>query len=180
MPSVPLTSRRIYSFRFFKEYGPWLAISVVIFLTVIVSLPLLEVPFQRDEGGYAYTAQLLLSSPPPYGEVYAVRLSGIFLAYSLILAILGPTSVGINLGLLVVNAANVLLVFLLGKKLLGDLVGILAGTSYAALTLSISVLGFWAETEHFVLLPAMGGSSAGTRKDHKTLWLHRYLGYEIK
>ncbi len=140
---------------------PWLAICVVIFLTALVRLPLLDVPLQRDEGGYAYTAQLLLSGHPLYGEVYAMRLPGIFLAYALILAVFGPTGAGIHMGLLLVNAATIILVFMLGKRLFGNLAGVTAGTSYAVLTLSTSVLGLWAETEHLVVLPAIGGILVG-------------------
>lgn len=99
----------------------------------------------------------MLSGLPLYGEVYAMRLPGIFLAYALMLSVLGPTCAGIHMGLLLVNAATIMLVFLLGRILFGNRAGVMAGISYAALTLSTSVLGFWAKTEHFVVLPALCG-----------------------
>jgi len=47
--------------------------------------------------------------------------------------------------------------FLLGRLLISNVTGIATGISFLLMTLSPSVQGFWANSEHFVILPATGG-----------------------
>lgn len=118
---------------------------------------LLEVPLERDEGGYAYVAQRLLAGVPPYADAYTLRLPGVDLAYAAILAAFGPSTAGIRQGLIVVNAATTLLVHGLGTRLAGTLGALVAAAAFALLSLGQSVLGFSANAEQFVVLPAVGG-----------------------
>jgi len=64
---------------------------------------------------------------------------------------------GIHLGFLVINAATIILVFLLGKHLYDSYTGIIASAAFAILSVSPSVLGTSAHATHFVLSPAVGG-----------------------
>jgi 4-amino-4-deoxy-L-arabinose transferase-like glycosyltransferase len=73
------------------------------------------------------------------------------------MAVFGKTTAGIHLGLLVANAFTIVLVFFLGRRLLGDGAGLAASAVYAVMSLSKSLLGFSANAEHFVLLTALGG-----------------------
>jgi len=132
----------------------WLILIVVILLVIIIRVRLLDVPLERDEGEYAYAGQLILQGIPPFQEV---RMPGIYVAYALIMAVFGETPFGIHMGLLFVNMSTVLLLVLLGKKLHDLMSGVVAGASFAVLSLSRSVLGFSAQNEHFVLLPMLGG-----------------------
>lgn len=136
----------------------WLAI---LFLIVVGSsalrLRLLDVPLDRDEGEYAYMAQLLLEGTPPYAEAYNMKLPGIYLAYAGVLAVFGATPVGIRLGVLVVSAATTVLVFGLGRTLFGPTTGLAAAAAFAALAVNPAFLGFAGYAEHFVLLPGVAG-----------------------
>ena len=87
-----------------------------------------------------------------------MKFPGIYAAYAAIMSIFGQTITGIHLGLLLVNAATILLIFLLGRQLVNSVVGLVAGMSYAVLSVSPSVLGFAGHATHFVLLPALGGT----------------------
>jgi asparagine N-glycosylation enzyme membrane subunit Stt3 len=60
-------------------------------------------------------------------------------------------------GLLLINAATVILMFFLANRLFGPLAGLAAGSSYALLSTSESVLGFAGHATHFVVLAALGG-----------------------
>lgn len=62
------------------------------------------------------------------------------------------------MGLLLVNAAPIILIFLVGRQLANSVVGLAAGMSYAVLAVSPSVLGFAGHATHFVLLPVLGGT----------------------
>jgi len=73
------------------------------------------------------------------------------------MALFGETRTAIHFGLLLLNAATVIVLFSLGRRLYDDLTGVVAGASFAILSLSQSVQGIFANAEHFVILPAVGG-----------------------
>ena len=130
---------------------------LIILMTVVVRLGLIDVPLERDEGEYAYAGQLMLQGIPPYQQLYNMKLPGIYAAYACILAILGQTRQAIHLGLLVINALTILLVFVLAKRLYDAMVGMVAAAFFAVISLLPSVQGVFANSEHFVILPALGG-----------------------
>ena len=143
---------------------------VIIFVTII-RVRLLDVPLERDEGEYAYSGQLILQGIPPYEKAYNMKMPGIYAAYALILAIFGQTHTGIHLGLLFINAATTVLVFLLAKDLFDPVAGLVASSAYALLSIGQHVQGFSANAEHFVVLPAL----AGILLLRKAIGLQKYL-----
>ena len=135
----------------------WGAVLFVILITSLIRVHLLEVPLERDEGEYAYMAQLLLKGVPPYGAAYSMKFPGIYAAYALVMLVFGQTHAGVHLGLIVVNAATAVLVFLLARRLFDPLSGAAAGACFSVLSLSKTVQGMMANAEHFVILFAAGG-----------------------
>lgn len=136
------------------------AIALVMLAVVFFGLiryRLRDMPLERDEGEYAYSGQLLLQGIPPYKLAYSMKLPGIYVAYAAILAVFGQTPAGIHLGLLLVNALTILLLYCLTRRLAGRLAGSIAAASYAALSTSSSVMGFEAHATNFVVLPAIAG-----------------------
>ena len=138
-------------------YWDWIIIAMVIVSAAAIRVHLLGVPLERDEGEYAYAGQLILQGIPPYDLVYNMKMPGIYAAYALLMSALGQTHVAIHLGLLIVNAATALLLFLLGRKLFNAFTGITAAAAFALLSLGQQVQGIFANAEHFVILPAIGG-----------------------
>jgi hypothetical protein len=137
----------------------WCVLAVIVFgLVIAIRIRLLGIPLERDEGEYAYAGQLMLQGIPPYKLAYNMKFPGTYAAYAVIMSIFGQTILGIHLGLLVVNAATVALIFLLGRRLVNSTVGIAAATSYAVLSVSPSVLGLAAHATNFVMLPVLGGT----------------------
>ncbi len=130
---------------------------VVIALFAVIRYRLRDMPLERDEGEYAYSGQLLLQGIPPYKLAYNMKLPGIYAAYAAVMAIFGETPAGIHLGLLLVNAASIVFVYLLTSLLFGRLAGLIAACSYALLSTSTSVMGFEAHATNFVVLPALAG-----------------------
>ena len=159
-----------------RRYWVWAALVVVILFTAAVRVRLLEVPLERDEGEYAYAGQLILQGIPPYAQVYNMKMPGIYAAYALILAVFGQTHTGIHLGLLVINAATILLLFLLAKKLFDPFIGVAAAAAFALLSLGQSVQGVFANAEHFVILPALGGILLLVRGIDYQKWLSLLAG----
>src|SRR5438552_9016799 len=137
----------------------WWALGVIVFgVTIAIRIRLLGIPLERDEGEYAYAGQLMLQCIPPYKVAYNMKFPGTYAAYAVIMSIFGQTIAGIHLGLLLVNAASIVLIFFLGRRLVNYTAGIAAAASYAILSVSPSVLGFAGHATHFVMLPVLGGA----------------------
>jgi hypothetical protein len=135
-----------------------IVLAIVIAVVVFIRIHLLAIPLERDEGEYAYAGQLMLQGIPPYQLAYNMKFPGVYAAYALIMWIFGQTSIGIHLGLLIVNVASIVTVFLIARRLTGLIAGIAAAASYTILSASPSVLGLAAHATHFVMLPTLLGA----------------------
>lgn len=149
-----------------------------------VRLHLAGAPLERDEGEYAYAGQLILHGVPPYRLACGMKFPGTYYAYALILSLFGETARGIRVGLLLVNAATIGLVFALGRRLLGPLEAAIAAISFAVLTLDPWIMGLFAHATHFVVLPALAGllvalRAAETPRTRPFLWSGLLLGLAV-
>ncbi|MGE5214048.1 MAG: ArnT family glycosyltransferase [Nitrospirota bacterium] len=136
----------------------WWTLAIIVFgLVLAIRVRLLGIPLERDEGEYAYAGQLMLQGIPPYKLAYNMKFPGTYGAYAIVMSMFGQTIFGIHLGLILVNAATVALVFVLGRRVINQTAGFVAAASYALLSVSPTVLGFAAHATHFVMLPVLGG-----------------------
>lgn len=137
--------------------GPWLAVAAVILFVAVVRIRLMHLPLERDEGEYAFAGQLMLRGVPPYREAFNMKFPGTYAAYAMLMAVFGQTIEGIRLGFLVWNAATIVLIFLVGRRLLGAAAGVACGAAYGVLSMGVGVYGLEAHATHFVILPAVAG-----------------------
>ena len=138
--------------------GALITLLVVIAFLAIVRLRIAGVALERDEGEYAYAGQLILQGVPPYRLVYNMKFPGVYYAYSVILALFGQTAWGIHAGLLCVNAATVLIIYFLARRLLDDGLGaVVAAATFGILSIDRWIMGVFAHATHFVVLAAMSG-----------------------
>ena len=135
---------------------PWVGISLVILFVIVVRIRFLDVPLERDEGEFAYVGQLMLEGIAPYKMAYVTKLPGTAAVYALSMSLFGQTPAGIHWGLLLANVAAIVLVFLLAKRWFGAGVGLMAGATYALMSLSWGVYGNAAHATHFVAPAALG------------------------
>jgi hypothetical protein len=147
----------VFSKDFVTRNYTWGLLLLILLVAVALQVHLLDVPLERDEGEYAYAGQLMLQGFLPSTKVYNMKMPGIYGAYALLMAIFGQTPTGIHLGLMVVNLATIVFLFLLGKQLLDRTTGLIAAVSFAVLSVSQSLHGVFANAEHFVILPAVAG-----------------------
>jgi 4-amino-4-deoxy-L-arabinose transferase-like glycosyltransferase len=133
------------------------ALLLVILLVAGIRFHLRTMPLERDEGEYAYAGQLMLQGIPPYALAYNMKLPGTYAAYAAIMTVFGQTAAGIRLGVLLMNATTIILIFLLGRWLSGPLAGLAAATTYALLSTLPSLLGFAGHATHFVVLFVLAG-----------------------
>jgi hypothetical protein len=140
------------------RWGPAIALTIIICTVSAIRIRLLALPLERDEGEYAYAGQLILQGIPPYRLAYSMKLPGTFAAYALIMLLVGQTTAGIHLGLIIVNSITIVLIYFLGRRLFGRGCGIVAAGAFGLLSLSHSVFGLAAHATHFVTLFAVAGT----------------------
>ena len=142
-----------------KRFWTLVALMIVLLVVTAIRIRLLNMPLERDEGEYAYGAQLLLQGDSPYKHAYNVmlKLPGTCAAYALAMAVFGQTTVGIHSAVILINLATALLVFSLTKWICGEAAGVVAAGTFALLAISPPTLGLAAHAVHFILLPALAG-----------------------
>lgn len=133
-------------------------LAAAVALVVVVRVRLLALPLERDEGEYAYGAQLLLDGGLPYRDLYSMKWPGIYAAYALVFCCFGQSTRAIHAGLLVVNLATALGVYGLARTLLSRPFAAFAAAAFMVLSLSPSVHGVIANAEHFAIVWAVYGA----------------------
>ncbi len=148
----------------------WVAVSLFVVLAVptAIRIHLLNMPLERDEGEYAYGGQLILQGIPLYQAAYSMKWPGTNAAYALIMGIFGQTAGGIHTGLILVSLATAMGVFLLARRICGDIAGIVAAGTYALLSVTPDIYGLAGHATHFVMLFALGGIVLLQQLDDRT------------
>jgi hypothetical protein len=152
MPSAPQGNNTESGAHTSAQVWAWAAIALTILCICCVRVRLGDLPLERDEGEYAYAGQLMLQGIPPYQLAYNMKFPGTYVGYAVIMALFGQTTSGVHLGLLLVNALTTILMFFLGRRLLGSVGGTAAAVSYGLTSLSCGILGLAAHATHFVVL----------------------------
>ncbi len=140
-----------------EKYLPFVLLGIVFVGVAWVRFRLADVPLERDEGEYAYAAQLILQGIPPYELAYNMKFPGTYYAYALIIAAFGETIWGVHIGLLVLNIGTAVLLFILLRRFLEPFSAAIGTAGFAVLALDRWIMGIFAHATHFVLLPALAG-----------------------
>jgi hypothetical protein len=136
----------------------WIVLAAIVTAVLWARIRLSALPLERDEGEYAYSGQLLLQAISPYKLAYSMKFPGIAAVYAVVMSIFGESTTAVRIGLALANLVTVVLMFLLGRKVLGELGGIATAASYSVLSLMPHVLGTAAHATHFVVLFAAAGT----------------------
>src|ERR1700704_4545182 len=110
--SLPSPVQRLFRSR------AWIVVGLTVLFVLAVRVRLRDMPLERDEGEYAYAGQLILQGVPPYKEAYNMKLPGTYAAYAVSMAVFGQSDSAIHIGVALINAASIVLLFLIGRKLL--------------------------------------------------------------
>jgi hypothetical protein len=161
-------NRRSFNEMFQTGHFTWLLLALVLAANVAIRWHLRALPLERDEGEYAYAGQLLLQGVPPYQDAYNMKFPGVYYAYAAIMAVFGQTPEGIHLGILAVTSLSILLMFLIGKNLLGGRGGLMAAGIFGALSALPFAYGLAGHATHFVVLFVCAGSCALLLAENKT------------
>jgi hypothetical protein len=140
-----------------QSYLLFSLLAVALGAIIFARIRLLSVPLERDEGEFAYIGQLILKGIPPFAHAYTMKTPGVAILYALFLLLFGQTATAIHIGLLLINLACILMVFLLARPLVKLEGAMAAATSFAVLSVSQSMLGIFAHATHFIILFALAG-----------------------
>jgi hypothetical protein len=140
-----------------RRAWPWVLVCLVLVFTAAVRWRLRDLPLERDEGEFAYSAQSMLRGVPPYRDAYSKKLPGVSAAYAVFLKVFGETPAGIHTGTLLVNAGAIVLVFLVGRRLWCARAGAFSAATYGLLSLDPGSFGLAGHATHFVVLAALAG-----------------------
>jgi 4-amino-4-deoxy-L-arabinose transferase-like glycosyltransferase len=141
--------------------GTWLIWSLLVAslcLCIFVRVRLLSLPLERDEGEYAYGAQLLLEHRGLlYRDIHSLKWPGMFGMYALGFFMGGASAVEIHAQLLVLNLLSAGGMFLLACELVHRREALFAVTIFLVLSVLPCIQGFIANAEHFVNFFAIFG-----------------------
>src|SRR6184192_1911404 len=114
-----------------RHIYPWIMLVLAIGFSASVRWRLRQMPLERDEGEFAYAGQLMLKGLPPYVGAYNQKFPGVTAAYAVIMSVFGQTASGIHLGVCLVNALTIVLIFLLARRLWDSIAGAAAAVTFA-------------------------------------------------
>jgi len=155
-------------------------------LVVAPRLIFLQVPFERDEGCYAYVSDTIDRGDLPYRDAFDHKPPGIYYLYNLSFKLFGRSVEAPRVTALFFSAVAALLTHLLVRKLGGTLwAGVVSMAFLGLASASPVYTGFDANTEIFTLPFLLGGcvallGRARTRCRFFTSGLLFGLGFVIK
>jgi 4-amino-4-deoxy-L-arabinose transferase-like glycosyltransferase len=127
-------------------------------LVVMLRSPLASLPFERDEGEYAYIAQRWVRGDLPYRDTFDQKPPAAFAFYALAFALGGERPVAVRRAVTLLTAATVVMLAMMGWTLLSPTAGTAAGLFAALLTIDPSWLGHAANTEILAIAPLTFGA----------------------
>lgn len=145
-PSASLKSRELLYYA---------GLILVLILAIVIRMNLLGIPFERDEGAYAYSGKQILEGAVPYVDIGSQRLDGVFYAYALIVWIFGYAYEHLHFAFLIINLVNTTLLYFFTRKLVNSITAISASAFFVLLSVALHVSGFSMQSEHLVVLFAL-------------------------
>ena len=134
---------------------PWWLLAVATAFVLGVRLRLLHIPFERDEGAFAYIAHSMMQGKQLYSALYDSKLPGLYGMYMLFISVFDYSVEGVHLGLLLCNVAALALLFLFVRKMWDAPAAAFACVIFALMTLTRNMAGFAAHATQLLLLPLL-------------------------
>ncbi len=130
-----------------------LAVTAIVLLTAAIRAPALAVPFERDEGEYAYIGWRLGYGELPYRDWIDQKPPGIFWVYRAALALPLNSIVSVHFAALVVSAVTACALYFLAGQFMSRRWATAAALLFAVLSADPLAQGTVANTELFMLCP---------------------------
>lgn len=156
----------------------------LIVFTVLIRIPALPQPLGPDQGIMSAIGQGMLRGEIPYKDNWEMASPAIFVTYALIFKIFGNGMIAVPAVDTIVASVNMILIFLLGRKLYGSRYGLFGAFLYALFSNGVSIgmnsageltagtYWYTAQRESFVSPLSVLGTIIVLkgREDGKTIW----------
>lgn len=139
------------------DYPYLIGLGIIICLIAYIRSNFLNVPFERDEGSYAYCGNIILDGAIPFKDIGSQRLPGVFYSYAVMVAIFGYTLKSLHIGFIILNIISAIIIFLIGRRLFNNAAAIACALCWALLSMNMGISGFTIQSEHIVALFALSG-----------------------
>lgn len=149
-------SRNFFGFQQ-TDYPYLIGLGIVICLIIFIRSKFVNVPFERDEGSYAYCGRIILDGAVPFKDIGSQRLPGVFYSYALLVAIFGYTLKSMHIAFIVINVISAIFIFIIGRKLMSNVAAISCALCWALLSMNMGISGFTTQSEHIVALFVLVG-----------------------
>ncbi len=153
----------------------YIGLAAVLLLIFIIRSNFVNVPFERDEGAYAYSGKITLNGAVPFKDIGSQRLPGVFYCYAVMVTIFGYTLKSLHVGFMIINMVSAVLIFFISKRLFNNLGAISAAIFWALLSMNMGISGFTVQSEHLVAFFALAGIYCLLRYFDKTAYLWAML-----
>lgn len=127
----------------------------VVVIAILVRLPGLALPLERDEGAYAFVAWTWLRGDLPYRDVFDHKPPLIYLLYMPALLFGAPSALVLRVWMSVLFVIDVVLVYAIGRRVWDRWSALLAALIFAVAGSAFSLQGMIFNTEQALVLPAL-------------------------
>lgn len=142
---------------FTKPLFTWISVGLMAVMAFILRNRLLDIPFERDEGGFAYMGWSWIHGTPLFTDYVDVKPPMIYILYGIFAFLFGEDPAGIHTGLMLFNLGFAITFFLFIKKNYHGGVALAASIAYILLSSLPNVFGFAAHATQLLAWPAIGG-----------------------
>ena len=116
---------------------------LLLVVSIIIRTPLLSIPFERDEGEFAYFGRLITQGIQPYLFEGNMKLPGAYYFYSFIIQLFGDSLVAIHSSLILLNTISAIVLYLIIIKYFQNKkIAFFSSILYLTLSAHHSILGF--------------------------------------
>jgi hypothetical protein len=124
---------------------------LLVFITVTIRSKFSGIPFERDEGTYAYYGKLLLEGGIPYKDFYEQKFPGIFYFFAMIVSLFGDTVQGMHKGFMYVNILTLIFIYFTSRNLFSAFAGVVSAATFVFVSMTPNLSGYTVQGEHGVI-----------------------------
>lgn len=137
------------------------ALVAVALLACALRVPVADLPFERDEGEYAYIAQRSFAGDVPYRDAFNQKPPAIFAFFAAVFAVAGESVAAVRWAAQLWTLAGLVAIAVLGARIATRGAGVAAAIAGAACAAQPYWLGNAVNTEPMAMTPiALGGLAA--------------------
>ncbi len=135
----------------------WILLAVSMIIIVLLRSRVAAMPFERDEGEFAYMGQLILKGLMPYTDGYNMKLPGTYWMYAGIIKIFGSSPTAIHTGVTLTTLMTMAMIFYFLKQVFNSTIALTTAFIFGLMVSAKSTLGFAGHATHFVTLFMVAG-----------------------